>query len=336
MFKVDLDYEASLFDLNYNENSKTNKKVIREFEYVFFIINKEEAALKNYKNYDEKYLSKLKSLGFFIPEFEPNCQVYLKWWGNHHDRQLEILLNSKLTSAELAKKNSWGFWEGAIVESIEEVYAHLRKFPTKKKWIIKHPYSFSGRGHFQIDSEHIDEDRLAEKITEKYLLEPVYDRLFDIGSTYIVEDGEIKSFFMVENFNSPQGGFRGGLGASNLQKFKKYIYKNYSYSLDELEANTLEIAKLYLRLGAVGNIQIDSFIYRDSEQGNLKLYSLVEVNYRKTMGLVINSLAKKFNKSEYIQWRIETSKSLKENPLDSNWIKISPEGNNFQSFFRCY
>jgi len=249
---------------------------------------------------------------------------------------LEIFLNSKLTSAEIAKKNSWGFMDGAIVESMIEIKAHLIKFPNKKKWMLKHPYGFSGRGHFQFDADNFDEEKLAKKITEKYLLEPVYNRLFDIGTTYVIHNGVIQSTFMVENFNSPLGGFRGGAGASNVEKFKKYIYKKYSYSLDQLEANTLNIVKKYLELGAISNIQIDSFVYREDDTNELKLYSLVEVNYRKTMGLVINSLACKFGDSEYIEWRIEAAKSLKEIPLDKSWKKISPNENYFQSFFRCY
>ena len=80
------------------------------------------------------------------------------------------------------------------------------------------------------------------------------------------------------------------------------------------------------------NIQIDSFLYRDN--GELKLYALVEVNYRKTMGLVIQSLAEKYPAAEFVEWKIESVKNLKKNPLSEDWVKISPEGNHFHSFFR--
>ena len=89
-----------------------------------------------------------------------------------------------------------------------------------------------------------------------------------------------------------------------------------------------------MNLGAISNIQIDSFVYRES--GQLKLYALVEVNYRKSMGLVIQSLADKGNHSDWVEWRIGPAKSLKEGHLFSDWTKISPDGNNFHSFFKTF
>ena len=163
------------------------------------------------------------------------------------------------------------------------------------------------------------------------MLEPVYKRVFDIGTTFEIENGMIKRQFMVENFNSPSGGFKGGAGSTSVDKFKKYIHQKYAYSLDQLVETTREIAECYLKMGAISNIQIDSFIYND--EGKLKLYSLVEVNYRKTMGLVIQSLADKYQAADVVEWKIESAKKIKENPLSDKWILISPEGNHFQSYF---
>jgi len=93
---------------------------------------------------------------------------------------------------------------------------------------------------------------------------------------------------------------------------------------------TQKIVKSYLDMGATSNTQIDSFVYREGD--HLKLYGLVEVNYRKTMGLVIQSLAEKFNQSDIVEWRIFTAKDLKQITIGSDWIKLSPEGNHFQSY----
>lgn len=332
IYKVDLDYEAYLFDPNYREGHPANQKIIREFEYVFFLINQEEAAMKNLKNYEKAYLNKLQEMGFIIPEFRQEASHYELWWGNHHDKKLEQTLNSKLTSATLAQKHCWGFREGAIVETIDEVNNHLAKFSEKKKWIIKRPHSFSGIGHYQFLAKDLDESIFSKILVEKVLLEPVYDRLFDIGTTFIVRNGIIQDYFMVENFNSTTGGFKGGAGCSSVDKFKKYIQDKYSYSLKELEKITAEIAQAYINMGALSNIQIDSFVYR--EHGELKLYALVEVNYRKTMGLVIQSLASKYPQSDWIEWRVDSDKYFKQNPLDSEWIRLSQDGNHFQSYLK--
>jgi hypothetical protein len=117
-----------------------------------------------------------------------------------------------------------------------------------------------------------------------------------------------------------------------VDKFKKYILEKYHYSLDELEKITHEIADYYLKLGAKSNIQIDSFIYE--KEGKLFLYPLVEVNYRKTMGLVIQGLADKHAEASHVEWRVLSSKEVTEEL--KNWIKVSPEGNYFRSFYKTF
>lgn len=331
-YQVDLDYESYLFDPHYNETLPLFQKTNREFEYVFFLINKEKCALKNIRSYDKNYLNTLQALGFVIPELHPNEARSIKWWGHHHDKELEKKLNSKLTSSRLAKQRGWGFHEGAIVSSVSEVYEHLRKFPKKERWIIKRPHSFSGIGHYQFSASEINEETLKKILVEEVLLEPLYKRIFDVGVTFVVSEGAIIREFMVENLNSPNGGFKGGIGSSNVDKFKKYILEKYRYSLDDLEKKIREIATAYLSMGASSNIQIDSFVYE--EEGELKLYPLVEVNYRKTMGLVIQSLADKHPDASFIEWRILNAKEVTEKMKD--WIKLSPEGNHFRSFYKTF
>jgi hypothetical protein len=331
-YKVDLDYEAFLFAQGYQEQDPSNLKIIREFEYVFFLINKEKCIFKNIKSYEKSYLDYLKKLGFFIPELNANAPSYEYWWGHRENKDLMRMLNSKLTSAKIAVQNNWGFKEGAIVKSLDDLKIHLDKFQHVKKWIIKHPNSFSGIGHYQFRAEAFDELILSKYLSEEVLLEPVYDRVFDIGTTYEIEDGVIKRHFMVLNFNSEKGNFKGGAGASDVDKFKKYIGDKFDFALEELEKITKSIVEIYINLGAVSNIQIDSFIYR--ENGELKLYPLVEVNYRKTMGLVIQSLAEKNPDANWIEWRIESNKNLKIHPIEVDWIKLSPDGNVFQSYLK--
>lgn len=327
-YKVDLDYEASLFDPAYQEDSSASRKIIREFEYVFFLVEKEKSILKNYKDYDKIYLEHLKKLGFTIPDFNPAAKDFVHWWGHHHNSDIERTLNSKLTSAKMASEKGFGFHEGAIVNNQEEVLAHLKKFPDKETWLLKRPYSFSGIGHYQFQATNPDTVTIGKILSGPCLLEPVYERVFDIGTTFVINDAKIEKSFMVENFNTEKGRFSGGAGAPDVGKFKKYILEKYQFDLGELESITAQIAEEYLKLGAVSNVQIDSFVYR--ENGELKLYPLVEVNYRKTMGVVIQALAEKFG--SVVEWIIQPA--TQPMPDQSEWKKISPEGNHFQSFFR--
>lgn len=338
VYKVDLDYESFLFDPNYCEDSPQSQKIINEFEYVFFLINKDpNCSLKNYKKYEKNYLEKLKKLGFEIPHLIPDANEFEYWWGNRHDYALEQNLNSKITSAILGKSQGWGFFNGAIVENASQLKEHLLTCPTNKKWIIKKPFSFSGIGHYQFDSENLNEFILSKIIQGPVLLEPLYKRVFDIGTTFVLDKGKIIRKFMVENFNGDQGGFRGGVGASNDEKFKKYIYDKYNFDLAELEKTTSLIAQEYIKRGAIKNIQIDSFVYLDGDQ--YKIYPLVEVNYRKTMGLVIQSLADKNPQCSHIEWRVNTKKEIEQNLnfyQDSSMVRLSPDGTHFQTYLKLF
>jgi hypothetical protein len=333
-YKVDLDYESFLFDPAYREDLPVYQKIIREFEYIFFLINKESCVLKNYRDYDKNYLNKLQGLGFVIPKLDPRAQSAKFWWGNHHNYTLEQTLNSKITSAKVAQDNGWGFSQGTIVSTVAEIQVHLKRFPQYKNWIIKRPHGFSGIGHYQFEASTINPFILSKILGGEVLLEPLYKRFFDIGTTFVINDGIIERQFMVENFNSSQGGFRGGVGCANVDNFKKYIQESYSYDLHELEKITREIANIYLKTGAIGNIQIDSFVYE--EDGILKLYPLVEVNYRKTMGLVIQSLADR-SSAERVEWLVRTQKEITEDKnfyLQGEMKRLSPDGTHFQTYLR--
>ncbi len=335
-YKVDLDYESFLFDPNYIENSPASLKIIREFEYVFFLINKENCILKNSRSYDKNYLNKLRGMDFVIPELKAEATNAESWWGNRHDYATEQILNSKLTSAKLAQENNWGFFHGALVKNTSEIEEHLKKYPEYINWIIKRPYSFSGIGHYQFKSDTLNKFILDKILVGEVLLEPLYKRVFDIGTTFIAKNGIIERQFMVENINSPHGGFKGGVGSCNVDKFKKYISGKYDFSLEELENTTKEIANAYLKLGAINNIQIDSFVYE--EDGKLKLYPLVEVNYRKTMGLVIQSLADKYPECDRITWFVKSQKEISDEgdfyALNGEMTRLSPEGTHFMSYLK--
>lgn len=340
-YHVDLDYESYLFNKDYYPQSDESLKIIKEFEYVFFLVNKDPCILNHFREYDKNYLKKLRENHFFIPELclKGNDEKSQPWWGHHHNFTIEQYLNSKLTSAEIAMKNCWGFKNGAIVTNAKDIRSHIEKNLNIKKWIIKKPFSFSGIGHYQFQSDKFNDFLISKMIEGPVLLEPLLDRKFDIGTTFIVENGKILKQFMVLNYNNKSGGFRGGIGASSVDKFKKYMLDFLNYDIDPLVIQTQAIAQHYLDLGAQKNIQIDSFVYLDEITNNLETYVLCEVNYRKTMGLVIQSLAEKYSDKDFIEWHVRTPKEIK---LDEDFYKtgtmlrLSPDGTHFQSYLRYF
>ncbi len=334
IYEVDLDYESYLFDPQYREDSPQSKKIVNEFEYIFFLINQDpDCALKNSKHYDTNYFDRLKKNGFIIPHLTNETVGIKKWWGNHHNYNLEKELNSKLTSAKLATQHGWGFENGMIVDTTPMARLHVKKNPEIKDWIIKRPFGFSGIGHYQFSRENFNEFIISKIITGPVLIEPLYKRKFDIGTTFVLKNGALERQFMVENFNFENGGFRGGTGAPDVNMFKKYIENKYQYDLSDLEEMTKSIAEEYIKMGAIKNIQIDSFVYE--QEGELKLYPLVEVNYRKTMGLVIQSLADKTQK--LIEWKVRSKKEIESDPdffKDQSMIRLSPDGTHFQTYLK--
>ena len=58
------------------------------------------------------------------------------------------------------------------------------------------------------------------------------------------------------------------------------------------------------------------------------------------MGLVIQSLAEHCDQSDYIEWRVETEKSLPKSAITATqidslpWVSISPDENHFKCYFK--
>lgn len=319
-YLVNLDYESELFDPNYKEFGPKYLKVIREFEYVFFLINKEECILKNIVDYEESYLRKLTELGFYLPNFNSKALTYEKWWGKCQDLTLEKKLNSKLTSFEIGKKNNWGSFEAQIATDSYGLREYL-SLSNHQKFILKNPFGFSGNGN-QLIFKNFEQ---FSKLNYPLIVEPKYDRIFDLGITFL----EDKSFLVI-NTNDDRGGFKGGVGAKSPELMFQYIQNKFNFNLKENFFIYQEIFDEYKKIAPISSIQIDSFVYLD--QGEMKLYPLVEVNYRRTMGQVINSLVN-ITEKNYVQWSIVPNKDVK-NAHDG--IVLSPKTSYFNTSFRSF
>lgn len=159
---LDIDYESYLFDEMYDEESAAVRKLRKEFEYLFFILNKDaHSTLKTYYvNYGLTYLNNLKLKGFKLPKLDPHARApYSYYWGHRHDKTVEMLLNSKITSALIGFKNNWGFYKGKLVESIDDVKSHIydQAHESIDCWMVKQPQGFSGRGNKYIWKSKFDE-----------------------------------------------------------------------------------------------------------------------------------------------------------------------------------
>ena len=300
---INLDYESYLFDSHYHENADQFVKTLREFEYVYFPFAKSNDDLLVHDEFSQQDLEHYQKLGFEIPKLtlkkKRNIHRPIEyWWGKKHNKELEIFLNSKNTSIEIAGKYGWGFDKGGKIESLEELTMHLNAHPEVEEWILKNPFGMSGKGHYLFSKNQKIPEHIIKSRT---LLEPLYKRILDIGTTYEIENGEIKNRFQVINFNDHIGQFKGA-GTTSDVKFWKYLFDDilkvgYEKVLTQLD----QIAQIYLAFNPENNIQIDSFFYLNYKN-EICFYPLVEVNCRKTMGLVAHKLSLK-HPELFCEWR---------------------------------
>ncbi len=323
-YKIDLDYEHYLFDNSYNEADPKFLKVIKEFEYVFFFFNLQHSTLKNAQDYSDEYLKYLEGLNFKLPKLSKDEKSYQYFWGERLNFNLEQKLNSKITSAKLAKELGLGFQHGMLISDVDNLKKYLKN-SNFKKFLMKDPEGFSGIGHTKID-ESTDLEKI--KITKTMLVEPFYQRVCDIGCTFNKLSNGSYEMFLVENYNNEKGSFKGGLATSCVDLFLKNIKDKYQFDLEKSIPLYERIFREYQNMGATSNVQIDSFIFL--EENKLKLYPLVEVNYRKTMGLVMKKLADHFEK-EKIEWLVTHTNDL-ENKKE--FLKLSPDSSKFKSYIK--
>jgi len=298
--RVNLGYESELFHLKYQE------KFGFPFEAVYFFIEGKhhEKILYSKYPYSSKYLNRLQStFGFTLPKIVNQCEKYSNWWGDLLDIKLERTLNSKITSTKIGIENGWAPKETHLVKNASEVTNAINQSPWDN-FILRSPYAFSGRGHFFISKKTSCESiqnlffnslpKALKKEDKLLILTPLYQRILDIG-VYIEFDDSLKKVktLIHQGYYDQKGQFKGGLVAKDHSSFQDYLTATYGISVSKLLEQNLEvfyhILKTYTSIGAKNRIGIDAFFYYDST-GKIQLYPLVELNYRKTMGLFLHSM----------------------------------------------
>lgn len=326
---VNLDYEAYLFDSHYHENADQFVRAIKEFEHVFFLFSKKTDTLITFNDYSEEDLQHYKTLGFELPNLVAKHRLNKSlpieyWWGKKHEVELEKFLNSKLTSIMIAKKLHLGFYQGAVVNSYQEFLAHLKNHQDITEWVLKNPFGMSGRGHYLFSSDKAIPEHI---VTSRTILEPLYKRVLDLGTTFVIKDGKIVNQFMVINFNDHIGQFKGAGTTLNQKALADFLELTFGIPFAEIQHQLKLIADEYLQHKPQNNIQIDSFFYLD-QLGQFQFYPLVEVNCRKTMGLVVYQLANR-HPDAWCEWRFDENEKDDEDVIEQ--FRLSPKNVKTQS-----
>ncbi|MEE2744811.1 MAG: hypothetical protein VYD54_12935, partial [Bdellovibrionota bacterium] len=200
--RFNLDYEFDLFDFHKDNQKEKNKisEMAKEFEYVYFFIEKSKSTLRNLRDYPDDYLDYLKTIGLVVPQFTDNSKVIMNnWWGSLKNKKLEKELNSKETSTKFALEHDYCHPATGVVKSKEEFFNHLEKYPYLQ-WISRSAYSSGGYGIFNFKKDDLFLNKYCENKIEKFLskgpmvLEPKLERILDIGITLNLGN-ELSYFF---------------------------------------------------------------------------------------------------------------------------------------------
>ncbi|OUR93455.1 hypothetical protein A9Q84_18450 [Halobacteriovorax marinus] len=272
LFHIDYNYELEL------AGSKKQLKGASWFDHIFFFINElDEAILKSDYTFTQDYLNYISSLGV-VSNGITSKGASIAWWGNYQDLKLSKLFNSKIEMTKLGLKNDWI----PIATTVDPKNISNLEFPI----IAREEWGFSGRGSYTFKSR--DDFKLPNG---RFVLSSKIEKSHDYGITF---DLDSKTQFIVENYIDSKGQFKGGRLVSG-DHFSKTIGSDNVKLLNVIRNELIS-------LGAKGSIQVDTFSY---EKG---FHPFVEVNYRKTMGLMVKSLERYFS-GEYLAWIIASNKS---------------------------
>lgn len=276
VYHLNLDYE------NFLSGSTKKIKGSSWFDHIFFFVNQSEnSILKTSYNFPKEYLSYIKKFNVASNRITQKGKSN-PWWGSCLDLDRERFFNSKIEMTNLGNNEGW--IPVPSVTSRSEVLARL-SFPI----ISRAEWGFSGRGV----SIAREEDEL-KKVTTPSVYSNFVEKIKDYGVTFNINEN---SFFIIENFIDQYGQFKGG----TLRSIDESMG-------DEEFKKLMEIRNKLISLGAVNSIQIDTFTYKGG------YHPFVEVNYRKTMGLMINTLGHYFTE-KYISWgilKVDTKKTFSE------------------------
>lgn len=302
-FKVNIDYEYQLFDPNYHENKYL--ELNQTFEFFFLLLSNEDESLIPVRKYSKNYLQKIKDIFDVTPTFVNESDEINNWWGKLENIQLEKSLNSKETSFYLVQKNRFGVTGGMIFNKDKDL-SDLKNFFKERsgedrEWILKNPYSFSGKGQKKINTKRAlsnENLKYIQSLLEKeipVIIEPQVNIEIEYGAIF---DGD--EFYFHKNFTRSGGMYCGSEIIRPTKDMENYINGVVQY---------------YKELGAKGTLSIDFCLTQNNH------FHLFEVNYRKSMGLMLHLLSKKLGGGVGSTLKLSKSK-----PLKTDGLILSPEG----------
>jgi len=166
-------------------------------------------------------------------------------------------------------------------------------------FVIKTPFSSSGRGHYWIEDRKLDSSALswlngALKKQNEVSIEPALNRVFDFAAEFYSDgNGQIQYLGLSIFETQSRGQFVGcmlGTQEMLLQQLNEYILpEDYLFLVEQIGLILKEIVGNTYN----GYMGVDMFIYKTND-GNYAVHPFVELNLRYTMGLAAIQISRQF------------------------------------------
>lgn len=302
----DFEFESRVFSI---ESELTQSKVDKSrklCEFIFFLANDSQDSFLISKNtYPKNYLDKLNELGFFGNY--TNDQIEGEFWVTP-DIPLEYqrTFNSKYFSSNLEKK-LFDFNCTYEINNQKELNSFIKKYKGKRL-LKKQPFSFGGIGH-----EILTLEQLSHNLFPLFL-EDYHCRQTDFSIKVI--NNEV--YYLYQYINQ-RGQFLGfGIDEKIPIEVLEPIYRS-------VEA---ELNKTYDIANQEWNIDLYSF----TEDNQVKLRPLCEINFRRSMTSPITNLIKRVSKGDVGEFFFSSNlKGLELNTQDKvEVLELSPPNHPFK------
>jgi hypothetical protein len=169
-----------------------------------------------------------------------------------------------------------------------------------KRWVLKSPWSSSGRGVFTVDGGDVANAKLQERCRSilneqgSVMIEPMHNKVVDFAMLFEARvDGRVTQLGLSRFFNNRGAAYGGNLIAPDddiMRELTAYLPENLLAQVGNALSQILSslISGCY-----VGPLGVDMMIVRHMVAGEQCFYLVpcVELNLRMTMGVVAHKLA---------------------------------------------
>lgn len=259
--KVNIHFESEI------SNQKINNKV--QFDFIYFLLNSDDIPLNTKIKFESEYLNFLESLGF-NPQFVDSSDHIENWWVPDPSSEMTKKYNSKVFIHKFLQENKITVPNGVVVHHINEFERNRDEYN-----LLRLEYSVSGRGTFLIQEA-------PKNLRYPLILAKKRERVLDFGLF-----GNANKYDQYLTLVDDRFCFRGFLISNNELKHNREV----SALLDLARQKFISLSHLIQEIDSVESIQVDSFLYSDN--GKLELEFCHEVNFRKSMSLLINAVNNK-------------------------------------------